>query len=550
MKDFKKSTVYQIYPKSFKDTTGNGVGDIRGITEKLDYLEQLGVDYIWSTPFFLSPQNDNGYDVADYYGIEPSYGTMEDVEELIAEGKKRGIGLMLDMVFNHTSTEHEWFKKAMEGDPYYKDFYIFRKGENGLPPTNWTSKFGGSAWEYTEETGEYYLHLFDRTQADLNWDNPNVRRELVNVLKFWIEKGVEGFRFDVVNLISKPGIFTDDEEGDGRRFYTDGPHVHEYLNEMCRESGIWEKGLVTVGEMSSTTMDNCIRYSRPSSRELSMCFNFHHLKVDYKNKDKWQLQEFDFAELKSLLHGWQKGMENGDGWSAVFWNNHDQPRALSRFGDDEKYPLESAAMLAMTIHLMRGTPYIYQGEEIGMTNAGFTEIGQYRDVESVNYFTILKEKGIDKEEIYHILRERSRDNSRTPMQWDESKNAGFSDYTPWISVNKNFSEINVRNCLQDRGSVWYYYKRLVELRKQYDVIAYGGYTPLQEDHDSVFAFKRTYRGQTLLVFSNFYGTEAEMTIEESGLEEYNCLLTNYQERKLANKFSLQPYESVAFLREE
>lgn len=393
--EFKRQTVYQIYPKSFNDSNGDGLGDLKGVTDKLLYLKELGIDYIWLTPFFISPQNDNGYDVADYRNIDPRYGTIEDAENLISEAGKLDIGIMLDMVFNHTSTEHEWFKKAMEGDPKYMDYYIFRDPKpDGSAPTNWVSKFGGNAWEYVPKFNKYYLHLFDKTQADLNWENPQVREELKDILKFWQNKGVKGFRFDVVNLISKPDVFEDDFEGDGRRFYTDGIRVHQYLKELCRDSGLNENGMMTVGEMSSTTIDNCIRYSNPEEKELSMCFSFHHLKVDYKNGNKWELQPCDFMALKNLLNKWQTGMEEGNGWNALFWCNHDQPRVLSRFGNDKNYPTESAEMLATMIHLMRGTPYVYQGEEIAMTNAYFEDISQYKDVESLNYFKILKDDGI------------------------------------------------------------------------------------------------------------------------------------------------------------
>lgn len=365
--EFKRQTVYQIYPKSFNDSNGDGLGDLKGVTDKLLYLKELGIDYIWLTPFFISPQNDNGYDVADYRNIDPRYGTMEDAENLISEAGKLDIGIMLDMVFNHTSTKHEWFKKAMEGDPKYMDYYIFRDPKpDGSAPTNWVSKFGGNAWEYVPKFNKYYLHLFDKTQADLNWENPQVREELKDILKFWQDKGVKGFRFDVVNLISKPDTFDDDFDGDGRRFYTDGIRVHQYLKELCRDSGLNENGMVTVGEMSSTTIDNCIRYSNPEEKELSMCFSFHHLKVDYKNGNKWELQPCDFMALKNLLNKWQTGMEEGNCWNALFWCNHDQPRVLSRFCDDKNYPTESAEMLATMIHLMRGTHYVYQGEEIAM----------------------------------------------------------------------------------------------------------------------------------------------------------------------------------------
>ena len=374
MKDFRECTVYEIYPKSFLDTNGDGLGELRGVTRKLDYLKELGVDYLWLTPFFVSPQNDNGYDVADYRRIDPRYGTMEDFEELSREAARRGIGLMLDMVFNHTSTDHEWFRKALAGDPKYKAYYIFKKGKpDGAPPTNWESKFGGSAWEYLPQFDEYYLHLFDKTQADLNWDNPEVRQEVADVVRFWMDKGVRGFRFDVINLISK-GAFEDDDRGDGRRFYTDGPRIHEYLQELNQRTFGRDPGIITVGEMSSTTMENCFRYAGADGRELSMVFSFHHLKVDFMGNEKWVLVPTDFAKLKEILFSWQSGMAAHDAWNAVFWCNHDQPRVVSRFGDEGTYWKQSAKMLADVIHCLRGTPYIYQGEEIGMTNAGFTDL--------------------------------------------------------------------------------------------------------------------------------------------------------------------------------
>lgn len=381
MQDFKKSVVYQIYPKSFLDTNGDGLGELRGVTQKLDYLKELGVDYIWLTPFFVSPQNDNGYDVADYRTIDPRYGTMEDFEELARQTEQRGIRLMLDMVFNHTSTEHIWFQKALAGDPVYQDYYIFRPARpDGSAPTNWQSKFGGSAWEYAPQVGKYYLHLFDKTQADLNWENPAVRREVQQIVRFWMDKGVKGFRFDVVNLISK-GEYADDELGDGRRFYTDGPRIHEFLQELNRESFGQDPEIVTVGEMSSTSMENCFRYAGADCGELSMVFSFHHLKVDFMGNEKWVIVPTDFGRLKELLFFWQEGMAAHNAWNAVFWCNHDQPRVVSRFGDEGEYWKESAKMLAGVIHGLRGTPYVYQGEELGMTNAGFTRwtsIGMWR----------------------------------------------------------------------------------------------------------------------------------------------------------------------------
>ncbi len=550
MNDFKKSVVYQIYPKSFKDSNGDGLGDLKGITEKLDYLKELGVDYLWITPFYKSPQKDNGYDIEDYYSIDPIFGTMEDFENLSSEAQKRGINLMLDMVFNHTSTEHKWFKSALSGDEKYKNFYIFKKGKEGKEPTNWISKFGGSAWEYVEKFDEYYLHLFDVTQGDLNWENEEVRQEIYKVVNFWMEKGVKGFRLDVINLISKPDIFEDDDRGDGRRFYTDGPKIHQFLKELNKNTFGKDKDIITVGEMSSTTIDNCIKYSNPKENELSMVFNFHHLKVDYKNNDKWTLMDFDFALLKDIFESWQVGMQEGNGWSATFMTNHDQPRALSRFGDDKKYRQESAKMLATTIHMMRGTPYIYQGEEIGMTNPNFETIKEYRDVESINYYEILKKDGIDEKEILEILKAKSRDNSRTPIQWNYSENAGFTTATPWIPIAKNYKEINAKNVLNDRSSIFYYYKKLISLRKEYDIISDGSFKMILKEDKNVFAYLREYKNQKLIVLNNFYAKEAEIELDKNLLEakEIKLIISNYEEEKdLSSNIKLKPYESLVYL---
>lgn len=452
MSDFSNKVVYQIYPKSFRDTNGDGFGDISGVIEKLDYLQELGVDYLWLTPFFISPQRDNGYDVADYRKINPSFGTMEDLERLISESEKRGMSIMLDMVFNHTSTQHEWFQKALAGEEKYQNYYIFKEGTPECVPTNWQSKFGGSAWEYVPRLKKWYLRLYDVTQADLNWDNPEVREELKEILRFWKEKGIRAFRFDVINLVSKPEQMEDDFEGDGRRFYTDGPHIHEYLKEMVRDTGI--EDFVTVGEMSSTTLENCIKYSAPEEKELSMCFNFHHLKVDYKDGDKWALMTPDYKKLKEIFTEWQMGMQKEHGWNALFWCNHDQPRIVSRMGDEGRYWKESAKMLAGMIHLMRGTPYIYQGEEIGMLNAHYPSIEKYRDVESLNYYQILLEQGKTETEALEILAARSRDNSRTPMQWSKEQYGGFSEAEPWLPMSAKFrDEITVEAQQKDDTSI-------------------------------------------------------------------------------------------------
>lgn len=547
MNDFKKKVVYQIYPKSFKDTNGTGTGDLKGVIEKLDYLQTLDVDYIWLTPFYVSPQNDNGYDVADYYNIDPSYGTMEDVENLIAEAKKRNIYLMMDMVFNHVSTEHIWFKKAMAGEEKYLNYFFFKQGKaNNQPPTNWNSKFGGSAWEYVEKFDKWYLHLFDKTQADLNWENPEVREEVKNIVRFWMEKGVKGFRFDVINLISKAG-FEDDfsVDGDGRSFYTDGPRIHEFLQELARDSFAKDKDIITVGEMSSTTMENCYKYAGEKTGELSMVFTFHHLKVDFMGNEKWVLVPTDFMKLKQLIFDWQINMEKNNAWNAVFWCNHDQPRVISRFGSDDKYHKESGKMLATLIHCLRGTPYIYQGEEIGMTNPHFKSIEQYRDVESLNHYQILQDKGMTKEQALMILDVHSRDNSRTPMQWDDSINAGFTTGTPWIQTADNYTEINVKNSLEDKDSIFYYYQKLIQLRKNYDVIAYGDIKPLLREDKRVFVYERNYKGQKLIVICNFYPTTYEIELPYD-LSNYKCILNNYKNEAKAKKIALKPYETLVY----
>lgn len=547
MNDFKKKVVYQIYPKSFKDTNGTGTGDLKGVIEKLDYLQALGVDYIWLTPFYVSPQNDNGYDVADYYNIDPSYGTMEDVENLIAEAKKRNIYLMMDMVFNHVSTEHIWFKKAMAGEEKYLNYFFFKQGKaNNQPPTNWNSKFGGPAWEYVEKFDKWYLHLFDKTQADLNWENPEVREEVKNIVRFWMEKGVKGFRFDVINLISKAS-FEDDfsVDGDGRSFYTDGPRIHEFLQELARDSFAKDKDIITVGEMSSTTMENCYKYAGEKTGELSMVFTFHHLKVDFMGNEKWVLVPTDFMKLKQLIFDWQINMEKNNAWNAVFWCNHDQPRVISRFGSDDKYHNESGKMLATLIHCLRGTPYIYQGEEIGMTNPHFKSIEQYRDVESLNHYQILQDKGMTKEQALMILDVHSRDNSRTPMQWDDSINAGFTTGTPWIQTADNYTKINVKNSLEDKDSIFYYYQKLIQLRKNYDVIAYGDIKPLLREDKRVFAYERNYKGQKLIVICNFYPTTYEIELPYD-LSNYKCILNNYKNEAKAKKIALKPYETLVY----
>ncbi|PTF11130.1 alpha,alpha-phosphotrehalase [Staphylococcus devriesei] len=501
-KDWKKSVVYQIYPKSFNDTTGNGEGDLNGIIEKLDYLQYLGVDYIWLTPIYESPMNDNGYDISNYFKINEQFGTLEEFEMLVTEAHRRDLKVMLDIVINHTSTEHAWFKEAISSkDNPYRDYYFFRPSQYG-PPTNWESKFGGNAWKYDEATDEYYLHLFDVTQADLNWDNKEVRQSLYDVVNHWINFGVDGFRFDVINLISK-GEFKDSPKI-GKEFYTDGPRVHEYLHELNRET-FGDKEMMTVGEMSSTTIDNCINYTRPDRQELSSVFNFHHLKVDYVDGEKWSNAKLDFLKLKEILMEWQVGISQGGGWNAIFWCNHDQPRVVSRFGDDstEENRQASAKMLAIALHMLQGTPYIYQGEEIGMTDPHFNSIQQYRDIESLNAYTNLKNKGIAEDEILTILGQKSRDNSRTPIQWTAGRQAGFTTGTPWIEIPNNYKNVNVEAAIEDDYSILQTYRQLIALRHEHDIITYGEIEPLYMEHPQLFIYRRHYNNQSWLVIANF-----------------------------------------------
>lgn len=535
----KTKVVYQIYPKSFKDTTGNGIGDFQGIIEKIPYLKELGVDMVWLNPFYPSPQRDNGYDISDYTAVNPLFGTMSDFEEMVQVGKEYGIDFMLDMVLNHCSTEHEWFQKALAGDPYYQDFFFLRD-----EPTDWLSKFGGSAWAPFGTTGKYYLHLFDVTQADLNWRNPHVREELFKVVNFWRNKGVRGFRFDVINLIGKDEVLENCPENDGKPAYTDKPIVHDYLHMLNEATFGQADSFITVGEMSATTIENCILYTDPARHELSMAFNFHHLKVDYENGQKWSLKKFDFEELKRLFHTWGKEMSDHDGWSALFWNNHDQPRALNRFVDVQHFRNEGATMLAASIHLSRGMPYIYMGEEIGMVNPDYDSMADYVDVESINAYQMLLEQGKTPEEAFAIIQAKSRDNSRTPMQWDDSANAGFTTGTPWLKAGKSYPEINVENEMQ--GPIFTFYQKLITLRKELPIIAEGSYQPAYEDSQQVYAFERQLGDEKLLVLNNFYLDPITIDI----LPEYQngeVLLSNYEEAQTAEVVTLRPYESLAII---
>lgn len=533
----KRKVVYQIYPKSYKDTTGNGVGDLRGIIEKLPYLKELGIDMIWLNPFYPSPQRDNGYDISDYTAVNPDFGTMEDFDEMVAVGQKLGIEFMLDMVLNHCSTDHEWFQKALAGDKYYQDFFILRD-----QPTDWVSKFGGNAWAPFGETGKYYLHLYDVTQADLNWRNPSVREELFKVVNFWKNKGVKGFRFDVINVIGKDEVLEDCPINDGKPAYTDRPITHDYLKMMNNATFGSEEGFITVGEMSATTIDNCILYTAPERKELSMAFNFHHLKVDYKDGQKWTIKDFDFEELKRLFHTWGEEMSVGNGWNALFYNNHDQPRALNRFVDIKNFRNEGATMLAASIHLSRGTPYIYMGEEIGMIDPDYNSMDDYVDVESINAYQMLLDQGKSPEQAFKIIQAKSRDNSRTPMQWDASENAGFSTATPWLKAGKSYPTINVEN--EKNGPIFTFYQELIRLRKKLPIISEGDYRAAYHESNKVYAFERLLNGEQLLVLNNFFPEEVEIELLDNYAQGH-ILISNYPDSKLGKTITLKPYQATA-----
>lgn len=545
----RNAVIYQIYPKSFYDSTGSGTGDLRGIIEKVPYITSLGVDMVWFNPFFISPQNDNGYDIADYYNIDPTMGSMADVEELIAALTAGGVGVMFDMVLNHVSIEHEWFQRALAGEQEYQNFFYLRPlQEDGSLPTNWESKFGGKSWSQFGETDLYYLHLYDTTQADLNWHNPRVRQELFKVVNFWAEKGVRGFRFDVLNVIGKDTVLHDAAPGENDKLlYTDTERVHPWVQELNRETFGSLKGAITVGEMSSTTIKSSVRYTNPANRELDMVFSFHHLKVDYVDGQKWSDTPFRFMELKQLLTDWAVGIQAGGGWQASFFNNHDQPRALNRFGDAGIYRVQSAQMLAAATHLTRGTPFIYMGEEIGMTDPVYESMDDYVDIESHNAYKILCNEGVDPADAFAIITKKSRDNSRTPMQWTSGANAGFTLGKPWLSPTSH-AEINVE-AEEREGQILPFYRRLIQLRHDMPLIAEGTYEPFAREHERVYAFVREHEGQRLLVLNNFYGTETSLTIPVA-FAAGSVLLSNYGQTELSETLTLAPYQTLAILADE
>lgn len=532
---WKSSVVYQIYPRSFCDSNGDGIGDINGIRSKLWYLKELGVDVIWLSPVYASPNADNGYDISDYYGISPEYGTMEDMKALIRECENYGIKIVMDLVVNHTSDEHPWFVEAKKTkDNPYRDYYIWREGEKGSPPNELESCFGGSAWEYSEETGEYYLHFYHKKQPDLNWENEVVRKEIWKMMNFWIDMGIGGFRMDVIDVIGK----IPDQE-----IKENGPKLHEYLQEMNRET-FGDKNLMTVGECWGADTENGSLYSDPERKELDMIFQFEQMLLDQvPGKQKWDLKPLELRQLKQAFERWQKALE-GKGWNSLFWNSHDLPRIVSRWGNDKEYRVESAKMLATLLHGMKGTPYIYQGEEIGMTNYPFSGIEDFLDVESVNMYQERKQMGYREEEIMKSLCVKSRDNARTPMQWNSSPHAGFTEGTPWCRVNPNYAEINVEDALKDQESIFYYYKKLVELRKEEPILIYGTFELLCPDDEHVFAYTREWKGKKWLVVCNFYEKPAGFNYSGKG----RVILSNYKQDSVIQleQIKLRPYEAAIY----
>ena len=531
------SVVYQIYPRSFKDSNGDGIGDINGIREKLDYLKELGIDVIWLSPVYKSPNDDNGYDISDYYDIMDEFGTMEDMDNLLKEANERGIKILMDLVVNHTSDEHKWFIEAKKSkDNEYRDYYIWRDSVDGNEPNDLGSTFSGSAWQYDETTGQYYLHLFSKKQPDLNWENGKVRNEVYKMMNFWVDKGIGGFRMDVIDLIGK----VPDEMITGN-----GPKLHEYLQEM-NKAALEGKDLLTVGETWGATPDVAKLYSNPERKELSMVFQFEHIGLDQiEGKEKWDVKSLELLDFKKVLSKWQTELE-GQGWNSLFWNNHDLPRIVSRWGNDKEYRIESAKMLATLLHGMKGTPYIYQGEELGMTNVRFDDINDYNDIESLNMYKDRLSKGYSHNEIMESIYAKGRDNARTPMQWDDSENAGFTTGTPWLAVNKNYDKINAKQCLQDENSIFNHYKKLIDIRKNNDTIIYGDYKLLCEDDENIFAYVRELNGDKILVVCNFYDKDVEFKFE-GDFNYSKVLLSNYNDSsKMIEKLKLRPYEAVMY----
>lgn len=550
---WKESVVYQIYPRSFMDSNGDGIGDLRGIISKLDYLQELGIDVIWLSPVYESPNDDNGYDISDYRKIMDEFGTMNDWDEMLSEMHKRNMKLMMDLVVNHTSDEHHWFVESRKSkDNPYRDYYIWRKGKDGKEPNNWGAAFSGSAWQYDETTDEYYLHLFSKKQPDVNWDNEHVRKEIYEMMKFWLDKGIDGFRMDVINFISKteglPSVDTETEGYvSGHQYFMNGPNIHTYLHEMNQEV-LSKYDIMTVGEMPGVTTEEAKLYTAEGRQELQMVFQFEHMDLDSGENGKWDVLPCSLLTLKQNLTKWQKALEH-TGWNSLYWNNHDQPRVVSRFGNDKSYRISSAKMLATVLHMMKGTPYIYQGEEIGMTNVQFASIDEYRDIETLNmYREKVIERGEDHEKVMQSIYAKGRDNARTPMQWENSEHAGFTTGKPWLQVNPNYKDINAWQALRDPQSIFYYYKKLIELRKKHEIIVYGTYDLILEEHPSIFAYVRTWKDEKLLVIANFTEESCVFELpEEITHSSSELLIHNYDvQSELIENIALQPYETRVY----
>lgn len=558
---WKESVVYQIYPRSFNDSDGDGIGDIKGITAKLDYLKGLGIDVIWLSPVYDSPNDDNGYDIRHYQQIMDEFGTMDDWDEMLHEIHQRGMKLIMDLVVNHTSDEHHWFVESRKTkDNPYRDYYIWRPGKDEAEPTNWEATFSGSAWTYDEATNEYYLHLFSKQQPDLNWENPHLRKDIFDMMTWWLDKGIDGFRMDVINFISKDQRFLDGEPVPGKKYvsghdyFMNGPRVHEFLQEM-NEEVLSKYDIMTVGEMPGVTPEEGLLYTGANRNELNMVFHFEHMDIDSGPGGKWDVQPWSLVELKEILSKWQLELEV-DGWNSLYWNNHDQPRVVSRFGDDGKYREISAKMLATTLHMMKGTPYIYQGEEIGMTNVQFDSIDDYRDIETLNMYNDKKTReDFDAKKVMESIYIKSRDNARTPMQWDDSKNAGFTSGDPWIQVNENYPEVNAKAAMADPNSIFHYYRALIHLRKKYPIIVYGSYELLAADSEEIFAYTRKLDGEHLLIVSNFTRKHVSFNVpyhfRNDEQTQVNLLIGNYYDAKdsikmIDNQLKLAPYETRVY----
>ena len=547
---WKESVVYQIYPRSFCDSNGDGIGDLNGITGKLDYLKELGIDVIWLSPVYKSPNDDNGYDISDYQAIMDEFGTMEDFDRMLATAHEKGIKIMMDLVVNHTSDEHKWFIESRKStDNPYRDYYIWRPAkEDGSLPNNWGSCFSGPAWEYDKTTDMYFLHLFSKKQPDLNWDNPAVRQDVFDMMNWWLKKGVDGFRMDVISLISKEPGLPDKEPGiNGYATFNvsaNGPHVHEYLQEM-RQKALNNADTITVGECSGVTLEEAKKYARSDEKELNMVFQFEHMDVDSDEKaGKWTTRKMDLRNLKKILTRWQKGLQD-IAWNSLYWENHDQPRSVSRFGNDsDEYREISAKMLATCIHMMQGTPYVYQGEELGMTNCPFNTLDNFRDLESINAFHELTEQGkMTEEDMMEAISYKGRDNARTPMQWDNSAYAGFSTAKPWIMVNPNYTKINARDQVNREDSVFKYYQKLIKLRHESELIVYGTYDLILDDDKDIYAYIRTLGDEKLIVYCNFSENTREVELPEE-FTNGKVLISNYSDVKVNHKITLRPYEAI------